>query len=90
MLYVQVNFGLQSSIILNKPVVMLTVKSIIADVYGTDAEAASAFKVGRSAICNYKAWGHFPPRLLPQIMRDAAAKGASITIDDIPLTREAA
>jgi len=64
---------------------MKTVEDIITAVYGTRAAACAAFKVGNSAISNWVAWGHFPTRLLAQIITDAMAKGVAIGISDIPL-----
>lgn len=69
---------------------MHTVESLLEDIYGSESEASKTLVDkglirSRSAISNWKAWGYFPTRLLPQIMADAAAKDVSITVADIPV-----
>src|SRR5690242_6871648 len=67
---------------------MQTVDSIIKSVYGSDAAAANALGVVRSAVSNWKAWGHFPMRLVVPIWRDAKNQGVEIQVDEIPTMDE--
>ena len=68
---------------MNITLVMQTVKSILSDVYGSDAIAAERLGVGRSAVSNWKSWGHFPDRLLAQIVSDAKAADKDLSVDDV-------
>ncbi len=65
--------------------IMATVDSILKDVYGEEAQAAVHLGVVRSAISNWKAWGHFPAHVLPKIVADANASGVTLDVADIPI-----
>lgn len=66
---------------------MQTVETIIKSVYGGEEAAAREFGVTRSAICNYKARGHFPARLVVKIFNDAKAQRYALDLDGIPTIR---
>lgn len=65
---------------------MQTVESIVKSVYKTDLAAASRLGLrSRSAVSNWKKWGYFPRRLLPDILADAKKAGVKLAIGDIPI-----
>jgi hypothetical protein len=69
---------------------MKTVPDVITAIYGSEDAARAAFKIGRSALCNYKAWGFFPDRLFRQITEDNDAKGRPIAVNDVPFRQQVA
>lgn len=73
----------------NIPAPMKSVSNIISAVFGSATLAAKALNVGLSAVSNWKSRGHFPPRLLPQILSGAAAAGVVLPIGDIPIAKAA-
>lgn len=66
---------------------MRTVSSILKNLYGDDAAAAKAHKVGVTAVLNWKANGCFPARLLGKLLLDADAKGFPLGVRDVPLPK---
>lgn len=68
---------------------MLSVESIIKSVYGSNTAAAQSLGVEPSSVSNWKAWGHFPARLVVPIWRDAKNNGIPIEVDEIPTFEEA-
>jgi hypothetical protein len=69
---------------------MRTVPSLIKTLYGDDAAAAKAHRVGITAVCNWKAAGKFPARLLAKLLMDAEAKGEALSVRDVPLAKRRA
>lgn len=66
---------------------MKSVSTIIKALYGGDAEAAKAHKVGRTAVSNWRVTGRFPARLLGKLLLDADAKGIVLGVRDVPLSK---
>lgn len=69
---------------------MQTVETILTDVYGSVADAAKALEEkgiirSRSTVWNWKAWGYFPSRMLPQILADAASKKILLAVSEMPV-----
>ena len=63
-----------------------SVTDIITALYqGDDERAAQAHGVGRTAVCNWKADGFFPSRVIPQLLMDARVARIRLSVQDIPL-----
>jgi len=67
---------------------MQTVASIVTTVYGDARTAAEKLAVGRSAVSNWKTWGHFPAHVAIQIAEHARQKRIKLDATDIPIMRD--
>jgi len=67
--------------------VMKSVETVLQSVYGGKLQAAERFGLVKTAPFNWLKTGHFPARLVPQIVADAEAVGVDISAADVPILK---